>query len=152
MHHLITGTAQIAENGVYLPNQYILSFLGIAPMNDPQIAIYFALVNPKNTIQYGGVTVGPIIKEALSESFAILNIPKQNGGVPLDARYWIDKKTYKVENYVGFNKKEVILTNKYNIEYIGTSGKVIAQIPEAGSDIIEGGNVILYLENYYESE
>ena len=54
-----------------------MSFLGIAPMNDPQIAIYFALVNPKNTIQYGGVTVGPIIKEALTTSFSILNIPKQ---------------------------------------------------------------------------
>ena len=152
MHKLLSATAQIAENGTYLPNQYILSFLGIAPMNDPQIAIYFALVNPKNTIQYGGVTVGPIIKEALTQSFSILNIPKQNGGINLDARYWIDKKTYKVENYVGMTQKEVIKTNKYNIEFLGTSGKVIAQIPEYGSDIIEGGNVILYLENYYESE
>ena len=121
-------------------------------MNDPQIAIYFALVNPKNTIQYGGVTVGPIIKEALTESFAILNIPKQIGGVPLDARYWIDKKTYKVENYIGLDKKDIALTTKYNIEFMGTSGKVIAQIPESGSDIIEGGNVILYLENYNESQ
>ena len=152
MHVLSIATAQIAENGSYLPNQYILSFLGIAPMNDPQIAIYFALVNPKNTIQYGGVTVGPIIKEALTQSFSILNIPKQNGGIPLDARYWIDKKTYKVENYIGLTENDVKMTTKYNIEFMGTSGKIIAQIPEVGSDIIEGGNVILYLENYYESE
>ena len=121
-------------------------------MNDPQIAIYFALVNPKNTIQYGGVTVGPIIKEALTSSFSILNIPKQTGGIPLDARYWIDKKTYKVADYVGLERKEVSLTSKYNIEILGTSGKVIAQIPSSGSDIIEGGTVILYLEDYNENQ
>lgn len=146
------GTAQIAHNGSYLPNQYILSFLGIAPMNDPQIAIYFALVNPKNTIQYGGVTVGPIIKEALTSSFSILNIPKQTGGIPLDARYWIDKKTYKVDNYIGMEMNKIKLTSKYNIDFYGTSGKVVAQIPSAGSDIIEGGTVILYLEDYSENQ
>ena len=53
---------------------------------------------------------------------------------------------------MGLNENDVKMTTKYNIEFIGTSGKIIAQIPEAGSDIIEGGNVILYLENYYESE
>lgn len=120
-------------------------------MNDPQIAVYFALVNPKNTVQYGGVTVGPIIKEALTSCFSILNIPKQIGGIPLDARYWVDKKTYKVDNYIGLPKNEITLTNKYNIEILGNSGKVIAQIPSSGSDIIEGGTVILYLEDYSEN-
>lgn len=121
-------------------------------MNDPQIAIYFALVNPKNTIQYGGVTVGPIIKEALTSSFSILNISKQTGGIELDARYWIDKKTYKVENYIGKNIKEIKHTSKYQFSVLGNSGKVIAQTPSAGSDIIEGGTVILYLEDYNESQ
>ena len=79
-------------------------------MNDPQIAVYFALVNPKNTVQYGGATVGPIIKEALTSCFSILNIPKQNGGIPLDARYWVDKKTYKVDNYIGLHKNEITLS------------------------------------------
>ena len=44
-----TGTAQIAENGSYVEGKYILSFLGIAPMNNPEIACYIAVVNPKNT-------------------------------------------------------------------------------------------------------
>ncbi|MBR2891579.1 MAG: stage V sporulation protein D [Bacilli bacterium] len=140
-----TGTAQIAENGHYLENQYILSFIGIAPMNDPQIVVYFAIKNAKNTIQYGGVTVGPMIKEAMISCFSILNIPKQSGGIPLDARYWIDKKSYLVENYVGLEKDKIILNNKYNIEYIGEGEKVIAQIPEVGSSIVEGGTVLLYL-------
>ena len=112
-----TGTAQIAENGHYLENQYILSFIGIAPMNDPQIVVYFAIKNAKNTIQYGGVTVGPMIKEAITSCFSILNIPKQSSGVPLDARYWIDKKSYLVENYIGLEKGKIITNSKYNFEY-----------------------------------
>lgn len=141
-----TGTAQIAENGHYLENQYILSFIGIAPMNDPQIVVYFAIKNAKNTIQYGGVTVGPMIKEAITSCFSILNIPKQSGGIPLDARYWIDKKSYLVENYIGLEKGKIIRNSKYNIEYVGEGEKVIAQIPEVGSTIVEGGTVLLYLD------
>lgn len=140
-----TGTAQIAENGHYLENQYILSFIGIAPMNDPQIVVYFAIKNAKNTIQYGGVTVGPMIKEAITSCFSILNIPKQSGGIPLDARYWIDKKSYLVENYIGLEKGKIVRNSKYNIEYVGEGEKVIAQIPEVGSTIVEGGTVLLYL-------
>ena len=87
-------------------------------MNDPQIAVYFALVNPKNTVQYGGVTVGPIIKEALTSCFSILNIPKQTGGIPLDARYWIDKKTYKVEDYIGLTTNEIKQTTKYKSKHL----------------------------------
>ena len=141
-----TGTAQIAENGHYLENQYILSFIGIAPMNDPQIVVYFAIKNAKNTIQYGGITVGPMIKEAITSCFSILNIPKQSGGIPLDARYWIDKKSYLVENYIGLEKGKIIRNSKYNIEYVGEGEKVIAQIPEVGSTIVEGGTVLLYLD------
>ena len=145
MFHLKIATAQIAVNGNYLENQYILSFIGIAPMNDPQVVVYFALVNPKNTIQYGGTTVGPMVKEAMISCFSILNIPNQSGGISLDARYWIDKKTYLVENYIGLNSNSIIHNYKYNIEYEGTGSKVIAQLPEVGSSIVEGGTVILYL-------
>ena len=37
-----------------MQGNYILSFLGAAPMNDPKTVVYFAIDNPKNTIQYGG--------------------------------------------------------------------------------------------------
>ena len=46
-----------------MQGNYILSFLGAAPMNDPKAVVYLAIDNPKNTIQYGGVvTVAPISK------------------------------------------------------------------------------------------
>lgn len=100
-----TGTAQIAKDGHYLDNQFILSFLGFAPMDDPSIAAYIAIENPHNAIQYGGTTVGPMIKEVLSDALGILKIPTRENEIPFDARLWIDKKIYKVENYVGLAKK-----------------------------------------------
>lgn len=114
-------------------------------MNDPQVVVYFALVNPKNTIQYGGFTVGPMVKEAMTACFSILDIPPQLNGIALDPRYWIDKKSYLVENYIGLESKSIQQNYKYNIEYEGIGNKVIAQLPEVGSSIVEGGTVILYL-------
>ena len=50
-----TGTAQvILPGGGYESNRYIVSFLGMAPMNDPEILVYLAIDNPKGVIQYGG--------------------------------------------------------------------------------------------------
>ena len=69
-----TGSAQIAENGVYLPSEYILSFIGAAPMNDPKIVVYVAIEKPKSTIQYGGTVAAPIVKNIIHESMKIMKI------------------------------------------------------------------------------
>ncbi|MFQ7172058.1 MAG: penicillin-binding transpeptidase domain-containing protein [Thomasclavelia ramosa] len=42
-----TGTAQKAVNGSYVDGGYILSFIGIAPIDDPKIVLYVAMDNPK---------------------------------------------------------------------------------------------------------
>ena len=44
-----TGTAQKVENGAYLVNNYIMSFVGIVPSNNPEAVLYLAIDNPKNT-------------------------------------------------------------------------------------------------------
>lgn len=144
MHKLLFATAQIAENGGYVNGKYILSFMGIAPMDNPEILIYLAIVNAKNTIQYGGVVAAPIVKEALQESFQVLGIKSRNGGIPLDARYYIDKAIYIVDDYVGMDVKKLPHTNKYSFVIEGNGSKVIAQVPGAGERLIEGGSVIIY--------
>ena len=140
-----TGTAQIVENGSYLQGQYITSFIGIAPMDDPELVVFCAITKPKNTIQYGGVVAAPIVKELLTEAFTILNIKPRNGGIPLSVRYYIDKNIYEVDN---FNNKSISSIHQYNYPYqfiIEGSGKtVISQLPEPGEKLIEGGYVILY--------
>ena len=85
-----TGTAQIAKNGVYLDNEFILSYLGFAPMDDPEVAVYISIENAKNAIQYGGTTVGPMVKEVMSDAINFLNIGKRENEIPYEPRLWID--------------------------------------------------------------
>ena len=132
------ATAQIPENGSYVSGKYILSFMGIAPMNEPEIMIYLAITNPKNTIQYGGVVCAPIVKEALQESFQILNIKPSNDGIPLDARWYIDKRIYIVDDYIGLKISKLPYTDKYNFIIEGTGDRIISQVPSPGERLIPG--------------
>lgn len=139
-----TGTAQIAENGAYVSGKYILSFLGIAPMDDPSIACMIAIENPKNTIQYGGTVAAPMVKEVIMEGFSILNIEKRSNGVPFNPRLWVDKNIYTVKDYVGKTVSKIMQETNYRFIIQGDGLTVRSQIPEAGEKIIEGGYVILY--------
>lgn len=146
MRQYSIATAQIAENGVYVPGKYILSFLGIAPMDDPSIAVLIIIENPKNTIQYGGVVAAPMVKEVITEGFSILNIEKRTDGIPLNPRLWVDKNIYTVQDYVGLPINKLKNNPHYQFIIYGNGSTVVAQIPEYGEKIVEGGTVIIYTD------
>lgn len=85
-----------------------------------------------------------MIKEVLSDALGILKIPTRENEIPFDARLWIDKKIYKVENYVGLAKKDIKNSVNYQIIIRGNGDTILSQMPEAGESIIEGGTIILY--------
>jgi len=139
-----TGSAQIAENGVYLPSEYILSFIGAAPMNDPKIVVYVAIEKPKSTIQYGGTVAAPIVKNIIYESMKIMGIEPNNEGLKKEYT-WLDTKSYEVENYIGKSKKE-IKSSYFKFEYVGEGEKVIDQIPKEKTIMSQGNTIILILK------
>ena len=139
-----TGTAQISKDGGYVEGKYILSFIGMGPMNDPKLVCYMAVNSPVATIQYGGTVVAPMVKEVLEESMHILGVEKQSGGIPLSVRYYIDANRYKVENYIGKNVGLIKHPINYHIEIIGRGNTIISQYPEANDMIEEGGTIVLY--------
>ena len=51
-----TGTAQKQENGVYLVNNYIMSFMSVVPANNPEAVLYLAIDNPKHTAMLSSYT------------------------------------------------------------------------------------------------
>ncbi len=55
-----TGTAQLVENGVYAPGDYIASFLGVAPIDDPRIVVLVKIEKPHP--YWGGLVAGPVFK------------------------------------------------------------------------------------------
>lgn len=140
-----TGTAQKVNNGVYMTGNYIVSFIGFLPANDPEIVVYLAIDNPKGITQYGGTVSAPIVKNIMEDAIVALGIEKQEGGT--EKKYqWYDKKYYTVPLVVGKSKKEAISSLKnFSVEYSGSGDMIISQSPEAGSRIAEGSSVRLYL-------
>jgi stage V sporulation protein D (sporulation-specific penicillin-binding protein) len=59
-----------------MQGNYILSFLGVAPMNDPKAVVYLAIDNPKNTIQYGGVVAAPVVGEIFEQILLFRNLTR----------------------------------------------------------------------------
>ena len=141
-----TGTAQKAKDGAYISGEYILSFVGIAPMDDPQLVVYVAIDNPKNTVQYGGVVAAPIARSILAEALPYIGVePREE---QIEKKYlWTDTKYVTVPDFVVKEPKEIESSYLYNIEYHGEGTKVISQQPAAFSRTIEGGTVRLYLGN-----
>ena len=139
-----TGTAQIAENGVYKDGAYILSFIAGAPMNNPQIVVYFSIKEPHNCIQYGGTTVGPIIQRIMSEVLDYLGVKKDYDSEIDKVLTWMDEKTTVVPNYIGLEKSKV--KNKVlKFQYYGEGDFVIDQIPKVGVVVKEGSTIMLQL-------
>ena len=141
-----TGTAQKVENGRYLSNNYILSFIGFLPADNPQVVVYIAIDNPKGTVQYGGTTVGPISKAVLKDCIKALNIEKSDGGK--EKKYkWPDPKTLTVPNVINKNindaKKEL---EGFKISVEGNGETVIHQSPDAGTKLDEGSTIRLFTE------
>ena len=141
-----TGTAQRAINGTYAGNGYILSFIGIAPIDDPQIVLYIAMDNPKSCVQYGGTTVAPIARKMFLDILPALGVKKVSSQRE-KAYVWTDIKTYKVDNYVGLKKSEV-RSQDYGFDFLGEGDYVIDQLPRVGERIEEGKKVKIMLGSH----
>ncbi len=70
-----TGTAlKPRPGGGYQKGAYVASFVGFAPVRDPQLAAIVVLDEPKNGY-FGGVVAAPIFKEIMEFSLRHLKIP-----------------------------------------------------------------------------
>lgn len=70
-----TGTAQMFDpvNGGY-GKGVVASFIGMAPIDDPQLVVAVALVNPKKG-RYGGQLAGPVFKRVMTYALQARQIP-----------------------------------------------------------------------------
>lgn len=141
-----TGTAQKVENGVYLVNNYIMSFMAVVPSNNPEAVLYLAIDNPKHTAMLSSYTTTPIARRILLDIIEALDIKKQDSQIEKE-KEWSDKTIYEVPNVVGMTKKEAkkALEN-FTVEYAGTGDKVVSQSPEAGTRVEEKTVVRLLLK------
>ena len=139
-----TGTAQKAKDGRYLENNHIVSFIGIAPSDDPQIVVYVAIDNPKGTVQFGGVVAAPIVGNIIGDSLRALGVEKRSEQIEKELA-WNDEPIIEVPDLVGLTKRE-INEAYYNlkIDASGSGKTVVAQSPKHGSKVKQGSTIRLY--------
>ncbi len=135
-----TGTANVEAEG----NKVVASFVGVAPMDDPQLIILYIVENPKDSA-FGSVAAAPGGKDVLEESLQYFNIPKDQDGETQE------KEKVTVPQVTGLTFKEA----KEKLEkaqfrvHIGSGikeekDKVASQYPYAGSQADKGQTIYLY--------
>lgn len=140
-----TGTAQKVNNGTYMIGNYIVSFIGFMPSNDPKIILYVAIDNPKGVVQYGGTVAAPIARNILEDAIDILDIKKQKGATEKKYQFY-EKKYVEVPNFVGKKVSEISkINNGLVIEYSGTGKRVIYQSIKSKERVLEGSKIRVLL-------
>lgn len=142
-----TGTANKAKGGGYSEETFS-SFIGMAPMDDPQIAILMIVDNPKG-VKFGSQTAAPGVRLVLEETLRYLNI---------QPTYSEEEKQAMESNYTTVPD----VTNQSFSEAIGILGgaslnytvspsneggedfSIVDQYPKQGEKMLKGGTVCLY--------
>ena len=157
-----TGTAQKLDivHGGYLPNQYIASFCGFGPVEDPKAICLVVLDSPRGTY-YGGQIAAPVFSEAMGQIMRYLGVPtyedKAIHAVP------VTEPTREMPELPSPNADTVVLPGFYgwSIRDTGTwlnkaglrfrpegSGFGISQSPGPGSTVKRGETVTVTFKGH----
>ncbi|MCD4838431.1 MULTISPECIES: stage V sporulation protein D [Neobacillus] len=141
-----TGTAQKAKGGKYLENNFIVSFIGFAPADDPQIVVYVAVDNPKGVRAFGGTISAPIVGNIMKDGLSALGVEPRKEQIEKEIK-WPDTPPIVLPNFVGMTKQELQeqLIN-LQIDASGDGDVVVSQSPEPGTKVKEGSKIRLYFD------
>lgn len=139
-----TGTAEKIIDKAYAKDKYIASFIGAAPMDDPQLLVLAIVDEPEVGKHYGGTAAAPIVREVLEGSLDYLNIK------PTEEINENDIELLEVPDVIGHNIKDAISIlsehgYKYTILNPGNEDVVIKQEPKAKTYKEQGGVIELTL-------
>ena len=144
----IGGKTGTSEDGVNT-GKYVTSFIGVAPISDPEVAILITLYNPTGEGGHqGGGVAAPIGSQVFGEILPYLEIKKDNEESG-------EKQEVEVPNLIGMTVKEA----KETLENLGleieikeeeenNSNKeqiITKQLPKAGIKIKQGTSVIVFV-------
>ena len=138
-----TGTSEkidvFDENGQRVLDK-IVSFVGIAPMEDPEYIVLAALDTPsRSTGIYisGGVMAAPTVGAILADILPYLGVERAVEGSPV-----------QLADLTGMTEKEAkaaVKDTKLTLTVIGTGQTVTGQLPAAGQTVLPDSEVLIYL-------
>ena len=122
---------------------YIASFAGVAPADDPEVAVLIIIDEPGGADYSGGVIAAPVGGEVFSKVLPYLGIE------PVYSEDELEDMSKNVPLVVGDSlelAKEKLLAEDFEVRVIGNGDTVVSQTPTGGRALLSGGTVILYTE------
>lgn len=139
-----TGTSEkkvdLNEDGV---QDYIASFCGFAPAENAEMVCLVFFDTPTGGAYYGSQVAAPVFAQIMSEVLPYLEVATQYTEEELAE---LDTTT---DTYIGLSVEEAVTAaenNGFTTWVKGEGDTVVAQMPEAGTKIPQGGNVVLYTD------
>ena len=135
-----TGTAQIYKNGRIESNLHIGSFVGFAPVEEPEVAVLVIVDEAQVKPDYGGTTAAPFAAQIFSEILPLLGVKKTDGSA--------QRASVTMPEVTGMNVKDArAILREAGIDAVtdGTQSVVTGQLPPAGTTVQEGFCAMLYV-------
>ncbi len=147
-----TGTAQKLVDGHYPPGIVIGSFVGAAPMDDPEIAVITIVDEPNGGTLFGNTTAAPIAGEIFSETFRYLGIEPRYTEEELEEIE--EEEKIEVPDLVGKTLKEAkgMLQDReldylvVNDLFVKEEAMVVETGPEFGEKVEKNSTISIYVE------
>lgn len=139
-----TGTAQIPnpDGGGYLAGSenMIFSFLGMAPIEDPELVIFVSVQQPTLDVdEYGSMPVSFIVKNVMENSLHYLNIEPDEEDIQ-------EIERLEVPELVGTDTEEAVAELEeqgFNITTVGAGKTITRANVEAGEKVIPTQHLLL---------
>ena len=147
-----TGTSEkigVEKNVSSFGKDYIASFCGIAPTDDPQIALLVFLDTPSGGGYYGSQIAAPLFTEIMSEVLPYLEISTD---------YKEEDLAYlnvSAGDYTNISSEEAVTkvsNDGFIPEIVGSGTTVVSQMPTVSSKMAQGGTIVLYTDNTTQPE
>ncbi len=135
-----TGTAQIYKNGRIESNLHIGSFVGFAPVEEPEVAVLVIVDEAQVKPDYGGTTAAPFAAQIFTEILPLLGVKKTDGSE--------ERADVTMPDVTGMNVKDArAILREAGIDCVtdGTQSMVTGQLPPAGTTVQEGFCAMLYV-------
>ena len=140
-----TGTSEkVSQDAAGGAKEYIVSFLGFAPTDDPKIAILVLLDTPSNDTGIyisGGQMAAPVVGNMMADILPYLGVEPDYSETEKEN---MDKTMPDVKG-MSLTEAQIAVTNAgLTCRVIGDGDTVTDQLPVAYSIIADGSQVILY--------
>ena len=138
-----TATSEILKEEGDTENRYTASFIGVAPMDDPQIAVLVAINDiPESSPHGGGAIAAPVVARIMEEVLPYIGVTS------VYADDESDRREVSVPSVVGQTEEQAASTLEqagFGYRVVGDGDTVTDQVPASGVRIPVSGRVILYM-------